>query len=232
MSGPSTGPPSFIFKSKDEYIPETDQIDKDLAKLEFPRKHYQSYYRTKSANYEMMNSKLGLKSFIRAYYHYKSFDWKNNKPFEINLWDAKELSKMPTYYIMDKQKNMAETVNDYMPTEQEIKKCKWLTDEEIKVYFEEYSKTSFQGGLNWYRASVDYENLQKLSLFSNYRIDVPSLFISGKSDWGIYQKPGALRKMQTIMTKFEGIDLVENAGHWVQQENPDRVNELLLRFFI
>lgn len=232
MSGPFTGPPSFIFKSKDEYIPETDQIDKDLAKLEFPRKHYQSYYRTKSANYEMMNSKQGLKSFIRAYYHYKSFDWKNNKPFEINLWDAKELSKMPTYYIMDKQKNMPETVNDYMPTEQEIKKCKWLTDEEIKVYFEEYSKTSFQGGLNWYRASVDYENLQKLSLFSNYRIDVPSLFISGKSDWGIYQKPGALRKMQTIMTKFEGIELVENAGHWVQQENPDRVNELLLRFFI
>ena len=76
-----------------------------MAKLEFPRKHYQSYYRTKSANYEMMNSKQGLKSFIRAYYHYKSFDWKNNKPFEINLWDAKELSKIPTYYIMDKQKN-------------------------------------------------------------------------------------------------------------------------------
>ena len=63
-------------------------------------------------------------------------------------------------------------------------------------------------------------------------MDVPSLFISGKSDWGIYQKPGALKKMQTIMTKFEGIELVENAGHWVQQENPDRVNELLLRFFI
>ena len=34
------------------------------------------------------------------------------------------------------------------------------------------------------------------------------------------------------MTKFEGIELVENAGHWVQQENPDRVNELLLRFFL
>ena len=44
---------------------------------------------------------------------------------------------MPTYYIMDKQKNMAETVNDYMPTDEEIKKCKWRTEEEIKVYFEE-----------------------------------------------------------------------------------------------
>ena len=230
MSGPFTGPPTLIDNSKDDYISETDEIDKDLAQLNIPRKHYQSYYRTESANNDIMNCKQGLKSFIRAYYHYKSADWKNNNPFELSSWNSHELSKMPTYYIMNKDQNMAETVNDHMPSDDEISDCRWLTENEIEVYVKEYSKTTFQGGLNWYRSGVDYENIQKLSLFSDFKIDVPSLFISGQNDWGIYQKPGALDKMSSVMSKFKGVQLVENAGHWVQQENPEKVNKLIIEF--
>ena len=230
MSGPFTGPPSLIDNSKDDYISETDEIDNDLAQLNIPRKHYQSYYRTESANNDIMNCQQGLKSFIRAYYHYKSADWKNNNPFELSSWNSDELSKMPTYYIMNKDQNMAETVNDHMPSDDEIINCRWLTENEIEVYVKEYSKTTFQGGLNWYRSGVDYENIQKLSLFSDFKIDVPSLFISGQKDWGTYQKPGALDKMSSVMSKFKGVQLVENAGHWVQQENPAKVNKLILEF--
>ena len=230
MSGPFTGPPSLIDNSKDDYISETDEMDKDLAELNIPRKHYQSYYRTESANNDIMYCQQGLKSFIRAYYHYKSADWKNNNPFELTSWNSHELSKMPTYYVMNKDQNMAETVNDHMPSDDEISNCRWLTENEIEVYVKEYSKTTFQGGLNWYRSGVDYENIQKLSLFSDFKIDVPSLFISGQKDWGIYQKPGALDKMSSVMSKFKGVQLVENAGHWVQQENPEKVNKLILEF--
>ena len=230
MSGPFTGPPSLIDNSKDDYISETDEMDKDLAQLNIPRKHYQSYYRTESANNDIMYCQQGLKSFIRAYYHYKSADWKNNNPFELTSWNSNELSKMPTYYVMNKDQNMAETVNDHMPSDDEISNCRWLTENEIEVYVKEYSKTTFQGGLNWYRSGVDYENIQKLSLFSDFKIDVPSLFISGQKDWGIYQKPGALDKMSSVMSKFKGVQLIENAGHWVQQENPEKVNKLILEF--
>jgi pimeloyl-ACP methyl ester carboxylesterase len=230
MSGPFTGPPSLIDNSKDDYISETDEMDKDLAELNIPRKHYQSYYRTESANNDIMYCQQGLKSFIRAYYHYKSADWKNNNPFELTSWNPHELSKMPTYYVMNKDQNMAETVNDHMPSDDEISNCRWLTENEIEVYVKEYSKTTFQGGLNWYRSGVDYENIQKLSLFSDFKIDVPSLFISGQKDWGIYQKPGALDKMSSVMSKFKGVQLIENAGHWVQQENPEKVNKLILEF--
>ena len=117
-----------------------------------------------------------------------------------------------------------------MPSDDEISDCRWLTENEIEVYVKEYSKTTFQGGLNWYRSGVDYENIQKLSLFSDFKIDVPSLFISGQNDWGIYQKPGALDKMSSVMSKFKGVQLVENAGHWVQQENPEKVNKLIIEF--
>ena len=228
MSGPFTGPPNPITISEDAYIPDTDKMDYDLDKLSIPRKHYQSYYRTKLANKDMMESKQGLRSFIRAYYHYKSADWKDNKPFELTSWTSQELSKMPTYYIMNKSMNMAETVNEYMPTDDEINNCKWLDENEIDVYEKEYNKTSFQGGLNWYRAGVDYKNLQKLSLYCGKTIDIPSLFISGKNDWGTYQRPGAINKMSSTMTRFQGVSLVENAGHWVQQENPEKVSKIIL----
>ena len=51
-------------------------------------------------------------------------------------------------------------------------------------------------------------------------IDVPSIFISGSSDWGVYQRPGAVEKMNgTARTRMIGVHLLDGAGHWVQQES-------------
>ena len=36
--------------------------------------------------------------------------------------------------------------------------------------------------------------------------------------------------MSSVMSKFKGVQLVENAGHWVQQENPEKVNKLIIEF--
>ena len=63
------------------------------------------------------------------------------------------------------------------------------------------------------------------------RIDVPSCFISGKQDWGTYQRPGVFEAMQTsACTRMIGCHLVDGAGHWVQQEQPEEVSRLLLQF--
>ena len=58
----------------------------------------------------------------------------------------------------------------------------------------------------------------ELQLFAGRTIDVPSLFLSGKSDWGVYQRAGSLDGMKRACTKFEGVELLDGAGHWVQQE--------------
>jgi len=230
MSAPYSGVPDFSKIDKNSYIPNTDAIDKELALLSIPRKHYQSYYREKYANGHIMNCKGGLRVFFRAYYHYKSADWKNNLPFQLNGWTAKELAKMPTYYIMNKNETMADTVINNMPSNEEIENCKWLTNDEIDIYANEYSRTTFQGGLNWYRASVDFDNLKELSGFSDDKITIPSLFISGKNDWGIYQKPGSIDQMELSSVDFKGIELINNAGHWVQQEKPIEVASKILSF--
>ena len=71
----------------------------------------------------------------------------------------------------------------------------------------------------------------ELRLFSGKTIDVPSLFIGGKSDWGTYSAPGAVDLMRTkAATRMAGIELIDGAGHWVQQEQPVRLSTLLLAF--
>jgi pimeloyl-ACP methyl ester carboxylesterase len=132
---------------------------------------------------------------------------------------------------MELNKGMAETVAAEMPTPAEIAACKWLPDSELKVYSEEYGRTGFQGGLQGYRVGSSGKYTAELQTFSGRTIDVPSLFIGGKSDWGVYQNPGALERMQkTACTRMLGTHLVAGAGHWVQQEQPNEVSRLLLQF--
>jgi hypothetical protein len=43
--------------------------------------------------------------------------------------------------------------------------------------------------------------------------------------------PGAFERMQnSVCTQWRGTFIVEGAGHWVQQEQPDEVSKLLLQF--
>ena len=140
----------------------------------------------------MLHAPQGLHAFLRAYYHYKSADWKENKPHPLKARTAEEMAKMPTYYVMDRDKGMAETVAPFMPSAAEIAACKWLTDDELGVYATEYARTGFTGALQGYRVrrGTDPKSIAELRTFSGRTIDVPSCFIAGKSDWGTYQTPG------------------------------------------
>lgn len=229
MSAPFAGPPGLsIGKPPAEPI---DDVHDAMAKLARPRKHYQWYYSTRPANDDMLQCEQGVHNFMRAYYHHKSADWPGNKPFRLGGWTAEELAKMPTYYIMDLHENMAETVAHEMPTPAEIAACRWLSDDELRVYSGEYERTGFQGGLQWYRRGTSRLDAAELQLFAGRTIDVPSMFIAGSSDWGVYQRPGAFETMQArACTNMVGCHLIEGAGHWVQQEQAERASELIVAF--
>jgi pimeloyl-ACP methyl ester carboxylesterase len=235
MSAPFGGPPSLPFNTHNK-VPQKNvssgpSIHDELAALSRPRKHYQLYYTTREADNNMRNCPQGIHDFLRAYFHFKSADWKQNKPFPLKSWSATELAKIPTYYIMDLDKGMAETVSPEMPSPAEIATCKWLPDEELRVYSAEFARTGFQGGLNWYRCGKDARYRAELQMFSSLTIDVPSCFIAGANDWGVYQSPGSLERMKkTACTNMLGVHLVEGAGHWVQQERPEEVSKLLIQF--
>jgi pimeloyl-ACP methyl ester carboxylesterase len=207
------------------------EMDAGLAALERPRQHYIRWYAGPGANSELMNAPQGLHAWFRAYYHAKSADWAANRPFRLADATAGELAKMPTYYIMDRGVGMAETVVPYMPSPEANAACPWFSDDEVAVYAEEYGRATFAGGLWMYRYGVDPPPEPEALTHANRAIEVPTCFISGASDWGVYQSPGALEIMQTrACSDFRGVHLVPGAGHWVQQEQPDAVVELTLRF--
>jgi pimeloyl-ACP methyl ester carboxylesterase len=203
----------------------------ELPTLKPPRKHYHLYYSTREADGNMRNCPQGIHAFLRAYYHHKSADWKDNRPHKLQSWSASELAKLPTYYVMELDKGMAETVAAHMPTKAEIAACTWLTEAELSIYAAEYHRTGFQGGLNWYRTRTSGCFEAEQEVFSGRSIDVPSCFISGKSDWGVYQAPAAFERMQEkACTRMMACQLVDGAGHWVQQEQPEAVCGSLLAF--
>lgn len=229
MSAPFPGPPSILPRKPAE----GPSIHQALAALNRPRKHYQWYYSTPPANAEMWKAPQGVHAFLRAYFHHKSADWTANQPFRLAGWTADELAKMPTYYIMDWADDMAETVAKEAPSAGEIAACRWLTEAELGVYAEEYERNGFQGALQWYRCRTLAQPNAALDLYAGRTIDVPSMFIAGRSDWGIHQVPGAIETMQErACTAMRDCHLLDGAGHWVQQEQPDKVNALLAEFLL
>ena len=236
MSHPFKGPIILPFntanESENQHSPPPMDMEAELAKLERPRKYYKNYYSTEPANKDMSEPKSGLHEFLRGYFHLKSADWEGNNPHYLKLGDPEDFAKMPVYYVMDKNDGMREAVAREMkhekPEQVAEKSKRWLNDKELQVYVNEYARTGFQGGLNWYRVQTDPSNLSYMAAFASLKIEVPCLFMSGKKDWGTYQEPGVVEKMHDRCTKLVDVRLVDEAGHWIGQEQPQEcVNAIL-----
>jgi len=237
MSAPFPGTPAFPFNTADSEAspvqPNTDnqKFAAALAALDPPREYYAQYLSTRQANDDMWHPPQGLHEFLRAFFYVKSGDWPGNEPHPLKARTAIEFAQMPTYYVMDLGKTMPQTVAPFQPSPAAVLASKWLTDPELAVYTEEYGRTGFQGALQAYRVYSDPDLNAELRLFSGRTIDVPSLFIGGKTDWGTYAAPGALDLMRTkAATRMGDIELIDGAGHWIQQEQPGRLSTLLLAF--
>ena len=228
MSAPFAGTPDMRdgFGAADR----SDSLYEDLARLARPRKHYQRYYQTREANANMWRAPQGVHDLLRGYFHYKSADWEGNRPFQLAERTASQMAKMPTYYVMERDDGMAQTVAKNMPSAAEVAGNRWLPDDELSVYAGEYGRTGFQGGLNHYRSGA--VGMAEQQLFAGRRIEQPSVYIAGASDWGSYQSPGALERMAgEACADLRGVHLVDGAGHWVQQEQAQETAMLLLGFF-
>ncbi|KAI0204303.1 Alpha/Beta hydrolase protein [Astrocystis sublimbata] len=212
-------------------------IQAELARLEPPRKHYKWYNSTPEAAPEWDNPPQGLEKFLRGYFHLKSADWAKNDPHPLKEWNAAVMAAMPEYYVMRKEDSMPDSVARNMTGEDYTKTEKWLSKDDLQVYCDEWKRTGFQGALNWYRAqtATTPQSARDLLLYAGRSIEVPCAFVSGKQDWGNYQQPGALESYEDAKTVkagcFRGVTLVDGAGHWVQQEQPEAVLEAVLSFF-
>ena len=109
----------------------------------------------------------------------------------------------------------------------------WLSEEDLDYLVDEYTRpgldTAFIGGLNSYRAmDVNWEHDPD---YGRAKIEHPALFLCGEKD-PVLQiiTPKTLETMPTRVPNLQGTDLIPNAGHFAQQEQPQAVNKALLTF--
>jgi pimeloyl-ACP methyl ester carboxylesterase len=106
----------------------------------------------------------------------------------------------------------------------------WLSEADLDYYTQEFSRTGFRGGLNWYRNLR--RNWELGGPWRGQPIRQPSLFIAGSRD-GVLRFPAAQSQLDNYPKTLPGLrgsHILEGAGHWVQQERPAEVNKLLIEF--
>jgi len=106
----------------------------------------------------------------------------------------------------------------------------WITSQELDYYVAEFTRSGFRGGINYYRNF--HRNWEMTPELRGQPVPQPAMFIAGDEDPVI---AGATQDLLTAglsraATQPRGAHLLAGAGHWVQQQQPDEVNRLLLEF--
>ena len=106
----------------------------------------------------------------------------------------------------------------------------WIDASELDYYVEEFTRAGFRGGINYYRNF--HRNWELTRALQGVPVPQPAMFIAGENDGvigGATQEELATRLSQAA-TDPRGVHLLPGAGHWVQQQEPQEVNRLLLEF--
>jgi pimeloyl-ACP methyl ester carboxylesterase len=106
----------------------------------------------------------------------------------------------------------------------------WLTQADLDYYVNEFMASGFRGGINFYRNF--HRNWEITPELADRKITQPALFIAGARD-GVIR--GATAEQLTasigrVATDLRGVVLFPGVGHWVQQEEPEQTNTVLVRF--
>ncbi|MEW9922314.1 alpha/beta fold hydrolase [Marimonas sp. MJW-29] len=112
------------------------------------------------------------------------------------------------------------TVPDDLPS--------WLSEEDLLFYVSEFERTGFTGGFNYYR-NIDAITAQ-LAPFVGRTIEQPSFYLCGEHDLIAGNTPEAHADMRSSLPDLRGLHVLAGAGHWLQQERSDEVNERLIDY--
>lgn len=97
-----------------------------------------------------------------------------------------------------------------------------LSDAERDYFANAYTGSGFTGPINWYRNwSHNWASTEGVKQM----VEVPTLFIGAHDD--VVVAPAHIEAMRRHVADLE-VQMIDSCGHWTQQEQPNRVNELLL----
>ncbi|MFF3337767.1 alpha/beta fold hydrolase [Streptomyces flavidovirens] len=101
----------------------------------------------------------------------------------------------------------------------------WLSEGDLDVYAGEFERTGLTGALNRYRnMDRDWEDL---AAFDGAPVIQPSVFIGGRLDASTMWLADAINAYPATLPGLSSSHLLDDCGHWIQQERPAEVNKIL-----
>ena len=106
----------------------------------------------------------------------------------------------------------------------------WCREVDIDVVANDFARTGFTGGLNYYR-NID-RNWELLAPFAGAKVMVPALYMVGQYDITLAFEGmrELVKNLTNIVPRLSQTITLSNCGHWTQQEQPEAVNAALLQF--
>ncbi|MBU0902860.1 MULTISPECIES: alpha/beta fold hydrolase [Pseudomonas] len=103
----------------------------------------------------------------------------------------------------------------------------WCDNAAFEHYLSAFEGRGFYGALNWYR---NFErNWQRTEALADRQIEQPALFLLGDKDPVGTLEAYTLKQMPKRITQLEQ-HVLKDCGHWIQNEQAEQVNKLLVDF--
>lgn len=103
----------------------------------------------------------------------------------------------------------------------------WCDEQAFAEYERTFAGRGFYGALNWYR---NFErNWQRTEALADKKIEQPALFLLGDKDPVGTLEAYTLKQMPKHVPLLEQ-HVLQDCGHWIQNEQAEQVNQLLLAF--
>jgi pimeloyl-ACP methyl ester carboxylesterase len=97
-----------------------------------------------------------------------------------------------------------------------------MSEEDLQVYVDTYTRTGFTGGINWYR---NIDRNWELTEHVEYRVNVPALYVGAEDD--VVLPPSSANGIERWVPDIEK-KTIADCGHWTQQEKPAELNAILI----
>jgi len=106
----------------------------------------------------------------------------------------------------------------------------WLSETDIDTYVQQFQRSGFRGGLNWYR-NID-RNWELLAAYSGAAVTVPALYMAGDLDLVVAfpRMKEVIADLPRYIPQLKGTIMLPGCGHWTQQERPNEVNKAMIDF--
>ncbi|MBT8095635.1 MAG: alpha/beta hydrolase [Woeseia sp.] len=97
-----------------------------------------------------------------------------------------------------------------------------LTEDELDFYAKAFSAGGFSGPINWYRNwTRNWKSMEDIE----QKVRMPVLFIGADND--VVVTPQQIKAMKNFVPDLES-HVLDDCGHWTQQEKPGETNALML----